>query len=164
MTGTHITRVGPEYGNVLSALHSESFSKPWTSSTFTTLLGQPGVFAWVHQKTEPLGFVLARTVANEGEILTFATLPKNRRQGIGKCLLNKALTELRSVGTECVFLEVSATNKPAIVLYREFGFTQIGIRTGYYGDLRNNSADGRADAITMKLELQDSPILDPANN
>ena len=43
-----------------------------------------------------------------------------------------------------IFLEVRDSNKVARGLYERSGFTEIGVRTNYYGD---------EDAIVMKLDL-----------
>jgi ribosomal-protein-alanine N-acetyltransferase len=46
-----------------------------------------------------------------------------------------------------VTLEVRQSNEPAKKLYASLGFTQTGLRKGYYSD------DGE-DAYTMALELE----------
>ena len=159
MTETRITRVASEHGAVLSALHRASFSNSWSDEMFVSLLRQPGVVGWITQGKEPLGFILIRATANEGEILTFAVLPAFRRQGLGRRLLDKALKEFRKGGIESVFLEVRATNHSAIMLYTELGFTQIGRRAGYYERSEKNPASDRIDAITMKLQLLGKPFV-----
>ena len=50
-----------------------------------------------------------------------------------------------SARTRLVLLEVRRSNRPAIRLYRAFGFTAMGLRRDYY-------ADGE-DAIEMRLTL-----------
>jgi [ribosomal protein S18]-alanine N-acetyltransferase len=47
-----------------------------------------------------------------------------------------------------VFLEVRPSNAPAISLYHDEGFNEIGRRPRYYP-----ARDGREDALVMALEL-----------
>jgi len=46
--------------------------------------------------------------------------------------MNQALEHARRAGAEQIFLEVKATNEPAISLYRSMGFDQIDVRKRYY--------------------------------
>jgi ribosomal-protein-alanine N-acetyltransferase len=51
---------------------------------------------------------------------------------------------------EALFLEVDETNRPAIALYKRFGFRQVGRRPNYY-----SSADGSsAGALVMRRDLR----------
>jgi len=47
---------------------------------------------------------------------------------------------------ELIYLDVRESNKPAIKLYRSFGFKQIDVRKGYY-------QDNEEDALVMELKL-----------
>jgi ribosomal-protein-alanine N-acetyltransferase len=152
MSNARVTQVGPKYSELLNALHSTSFSTPWSSAAFTTLLQQPGVTAWVCEDTEPTGFILVRAVADEGEILTIAVAPAHRRQGVGKRLLNTAHYALRSAGIDQFFLEVGTNNLAALELYRNFGFAQVGTRTAYYRNAhKDDGARNSTDAMVMSL-------------
>jgi len=152
MNGAGIIQVGPEYSDILSALHSTSFSEPWSSAAFSTLLQQPGVMAWVHENAEPLGFILARAVANEGEVLTIAVAPTYRRKGLGQGLLNTAHTALRTAGVQQLFLEVGTDNMAALKLYQNLGFVQVGTRAAYYrDDHKDHGTHNSTDAMIMCL-------------
>ena len=85
----------------------------------------------------PVGFVLARLAAGEGEILTVAVARAHRRQGLGWRLMDAVLRELHAQRAEALFLEVDETNAAAIALYRRLGFSEVGKRPSYY-----QSADG----------------------
>jgi ribosomal-protein-alanine N-acetyltransferase len=52
------------------------------------------------------------------------------------------------LGARVVFLEVRPSNVDAIRLYEATGFTQIGVRRGYY-----QAEQGREDAIVMRLQV-----------
>jgi len=83
------------------------------------------------------GFLVWRTAGlpagrgdgfGECEILNLAVSPDFRRKGIARALVGALLES--SSGS--VFLEVRASNTSAILLYKYFGFQQVGKRDGYY--------------------------------
>jgi ribosomal-protein-alanine N-acetyltransferase len=64
-------------------------------------------------------------------------------------LLDRHLHNLERRGIARLFLEVESGNKPALALYRRFGFVQVGERPGYYA-----RPDGsRALALIMRRDL-----------
>jgi ribosomal-protein-alanine N-acetyltransferase len=129
----------------LAALHARAFAAPWSAGEFADLLSQPGVVAIA----ESDGFVLIRIVLDEAEILTLAVLPKARRLGLGRRLVEEAAIAATQAGAARLFLEVAENNAPARALYDRAGFSQIGRRKAYYA-----AADGsRTDAVVMSRNL-----------
>ena len=117
----------------LARAHARSFDSPWSAADLAALLESPGVFALAALSGgEIRGFILARAIAGEAEILTLAVDPPQRRQGIARALLEAAIAAAENAGAEAVFLEVAADNPAAIALYGAVGFTQAGRRRGYY--------------------------------
>ncbi len=93
----------------------------------------PPMTIWVaEQKQEVVGFVAARMVAGEAEILNLAIAPAWCRQGIGKELVDTAIKAARAEGVQSVFLEVRESNDAARAFYAGLLFTQVGRRRGYY--------------------------------
>jgi hypothetical protein len=82
-----VVPVHPLDATWLAALHRACFPHdPWDSAAWETLLRQPGVVGWALVDEEvPVGFVLARHVADEAEILTIGIVPGHRRSGGGAC-------------------------------------------------------------------------------
>ena len=78
------------------------------------------------------GYLVARVIEGEGEVLNIAVEPESRRVGIGAQLLDAALVALGKRGVEAVFLEVRVSNQSAINLYLARGFRPIGQRHSYY--------------------------------
>jgi len=115
---------------ILAELHRACFADAWSEATLAELLASPGVFAFLAEGGE--GFVLARAVADEAEILSVGVVPAHRRQGIGHRLLSAAAVEARRRGAARLFLEVASDNGPALALYRQAGFAKVGRRAGYY--------------------------------
>jgi len=129
-----IDLAGPAYAFTLAALHKESASDAWEGGGFAALLAQPGVLALLAKRDgEPLGFILIRLAADEGEILHFAVRPAHRRLHLGQALLEQAMRILTARGAKRLFLEVEDTNLAAQGLYAQAGFEQAGLRPDYYG-------------------------------
>jgi ribosomal-protein-alanine N-acetyltransferase len=138
----------------ISAIHQEDFVRPWTDGEFASLLGQDTVFGYAAREagrggSAPIGFVLARLAAGEGEILTVAVARSHRRQGLGWRLMDAVLRELHGQRAEALFLEVDEGNAPAIALYRRLGFFEVGKRPGYY-----ETSQGRKGALVMRRDLR----------
>ena len=88
----------------------------------------------------PAGFCAWRqSTPEEAELLNLAVEPGSRRRGVASSLLD-ALA--REAGGD-LFLEVAATNRPAISLYEHHGWVKNGVRKGYYGH-------GNGNAIVMQ--------------
>ena len=80
------------------------------------------------------GILVGRAAADEFEILNLAVGKEWRRRGMGARLVEAALDRARSTGTKQVYLEVRASNRPAIALYEGIGFRECGRRPNYYRD------------------------------
>ena len=89
---------------------------------------------WVteSERGEIAGFIVARRIANDLEILNFAVRPTARRQGIGAALLGEALRWGSSFSAEQAFLEVRASNLAALRFYEQHKFQVTGRRPCYY--------------------------------
>ncbi|MCY7303995.1 MAG: GNAT family N-acetyltransferase [Thermoleophilia bacterium] len=74
----------------------------------------------------------------------------HRRRGVGRALLDQAVTWAASTGVEKLELHVFPWNEPAIGLYESYGFEREGVRRGQY--LRDGAP---VDAILMALLLGD---------
>lgn len=137
----------PAAGDIaaLAALHATSFPDPWNADAIRELFAGPGVFAFFLRD----GFILARAVDDEAEILTLAVMPQTRRQGLGRSLIRAAAHHARKLGANSLFLEVAANNIAAQALYRGQGFAAVGRRKAYYG-----AQD--ADVLKVMLPLPNS--------
>lgn len=131
----------------LAQIHAECFSipRPWSANEFGVLLKSNGVTLVGRQE----GFVLARAVLDEAEILTIAVRPALQKRGIGRELLDQIAQKLANDGAKYLFLEVSAENAPALALYYSSGFQESGRRTGYY----RSSGTGAEDALILSKTI-----------
>jgi ribosomal-protein-alanine N-acetyltransferase len=78
------------------------------------------------------GFCVFRVAVEEVEIHDVAVHPAQRRRGLARALLARAMELAAATGAEVAHLEVRAENAAAIALYRQVGFEQVGRRAGYY--------------------------------
>lgn len=114
----------------LATLHAKAFTqtRPWSADEFADLLAHGGTFV----QGDHDSFVLIRVAVDEAEILTLATDPAMRRQGLARTRLNDAMAQAAARGATRMFLEVAEDNAPATALYAAAGFAQVGRRPNYY--------------------------------
>lgn len=130
----------------LADLHAQAFDHPWTAAEIAGLLETPGTFV----VAEDGGFILARALAGEAEIITLAVAPAARRQGLAQRLVEAAMVRALALGAEVLFLEVADDNVAALGLYRGLGFEIVGRRRGYYA---HTDGGPPTDALVMRLSL-----------
>jgi len=80
----------------------------------------------------PGGFLLARIVLDETEILKLATAREFRRLGVASRLLEAFIATARDRQLRRIHLELRADNSPALALYEKFAFEMTGRRPNYY--------------------------------
>ena len=119
----------------------------WTVSDYARV-AQGEMIGWVAEEDAGVaGFLVARRVASDFEILNFAVRREARRHGIGAALLRESLAWGRTFGAERAFLEVRASNLTALRFYEHHGFQVTGRRPRYYsGPLE--------DAFVLSLALE----------
>jgi ribosomal-protein-alanine N-acetyltransferase len=129
----------------LARLHGEAFAEPWSEAALAGLAGASGAFALMDDD----GFGLVRALAGEAEILTLAVRAAARRRGLGRALVRAAVSEVRALGAESLFLEVAADNAAALALYAECGFQSVGRRNAYY----RRTHERAMDALVLRKTL-----------
>jgi ribosomal-protein-alanine N-acetyltransferase len=145
-----VARIGRREDGDLEAV--EAIARACFSETGFSVaeeLGRPWARVWAVRSVEgaaPAGFLVAWHVADELHVLNVAIVPPMRRRGFARALMDAALAYAAAERVRIVLLEVRRSNRPAIKLYRGFGFTALGVRPGYY-------ADNNEDAIEMILSL-----------
>lgn len=132
-------------------LHAQAFTPAWTAQDFADQIGRADRILTGVTRREPTlaGFAVSRFVAGEADLLTIVVDRTARRAGLGERLLVHHLAALTAARVTTVFLEVGATNDPALKLYDRMGFVRVGARKGYY----EAGPRGREDAIVLRCEL-----------
>lgn len=127
----------------------------WTAAAVGDLLDAPGCFGLLASVEEcAAGLVLARTVADECEVLWIAVVPVRRRRGIARDLLQAALDRAARNGARTAYLEVAEVNLAARALYDATGFRSCGRRPGYY---QSGPVDGPCDGLILRKALDAAP-------
>lgn len=134
---------------ILSIEQAEHIA-PWTMETFQSCLraGYPGWVLLCEEQKHILGFIMVSHNYDECHILNLCVRHQYQHQGLGSLLLEHALSDAKRQGLGITYLEVRASNKKAITLYRKMHFKQVGIRKQYYA-----TVNGREDALVFARSL-----------
>lgn len=105
----------------------------WSEQSYAELL-ECGCAGWVAgcDLGELIGFIVTRTISGEAEILNLAVAHSARRTGVAAVLLECVLRNLQESNVHRVYLEVRASNVPAMAFYRKRLFSITGTRPDYY--------------------------------
>ena len=115
------------------AIEYESYSVPWSESTFRGLLRRRDaemVVAVVGN--DVIGYAAFWCVVDQGELGNVAVASRWRGRGLGARLIEEVIRRAARRGIVEVFLEVRPTNTVARRLYERFGFVAVGRRRNYY--------------------------------
>ena len=78
---------------LLVPVHAAAFDEPWEAGDIVRFAEDRGGFALAVEDSGALaGFILCRLIAGEAEVLTLAVRPAARRRGIGRALVEAAIT------------------------------------------------------------------------
>jgi [ribosomal protein S18]-alanine N-acetyltransferase len=94
----------------------------------------------------PIGIFSGEIVIDELQIDNIAVSEQYRRKGIGRALLNFALTMAARQGARSATLEVRSENSSARSFYERERFRLVGLRKGYY-------ATPTDDALLLSREI-----------
>lgn len=132
------------------ALENSVFPHPWSRANFLDSLAS-GYDAWVLRGpgTELAGYFLVMFAYDEAHLLDVAVAAHRQGEGLGRYLLDKVAEHSRKHGMLSILLEVRPSNERALKVYKQYGFSEIGRRKGYYPAHEGK----REDAIVMRFEL-----------
>ena len=109
------------------------FAHPWSLESLKTLLLDDKSVAFIAVDSNAIcGYCGLNTILDEGYITNVAVLESYRRQGIGKLLVNALIDFAKENNLAFLTLEVRKSNIPAINLYKNNGFEEVGERKNYY--------------------------------
>ena len=127
---------------------TRSYAFPWTPGQIADSITGRDLCRVICEDEEIVGHGIVSCGAGEAHLLNVCITRDRQGQGYGHILLQGLLDELRQLKTQTVFLEVRVSNVPAIRLYEQAGFVEVGLRPNYYP-----AAQGHEDACVMALEL-----------
>jgi ribosomal-protein-alanine N-acetyltransferase len=123
--------------------------KKWSKSFFTSLVKLESTIC-LFSKPEKRGYLIARVLKDELEIIALLVDVSYRRTGLAKYLLEELKKIAKQRHALKIILEVSISNKSAIALYKKVGFVELATRKNYY-----IIKDKRVDAKLMCLNLSE---------
>ncbi|MDH5390997.1 MAG: ribosomal protein S18-alanine N-acetyltransferase [Candidatus Bathyarchaeota archaeon] len=118
----------------------------YTTSFFMNLYQRfPETFIVAEENGDVVGYVMCRIetgipsfkllgITRKGHVISIAVLPEHQREGIGCALMREAMEAMVNYKAKECYLEVRASNVPAVNLYRKMGFEIIRTIRGYYAD------------------------------
>lgn len=136
----------------LSAIENSITAYPWSVANFESCFGERYFSYGIFHQDKLQAYYVAQCVAGEAQLFNLGVALAAQRQGYAKQLLEHLISECVRRQIYEIWLEVRASNQPAIRLYQHFGFIETGIRSNYY---RNQY--GVEDAILMALPLDLQP-------
>jgi [ribosomal protein S18]-alanine N-acetyltransferase len=153
---------GPEHGvrlrpmtkadmAAIIALEQRLFPEDaWTPEMFAAEFAQPAarrLYLVAEAADALIGYAgMMFTGGSQADVVTLAVNPARWGRGTGTALLTALVDEAGKRGYEEVLLEVREDNPRARQLYLRHGFTEVGIRRGYY-------QPSGVDAVVMRKEL-----------
>ncbi len=115
--------------DAVAQLELENFSSPWTPAMILEeLAGECSHYFVAEEEGKVIGYGGMQIILDEGYVTNIAVSHKVRRRGVASAILSRMLEEPLSF----LSLEVRKSNAPAIALYHKFGFSECGLRRGYY--------------------------------
>ena len=139
MNETHVSAI--------AELEKLCFSDPWSENSIASELGNTlSLWLVALEGNTVIGYVGSQTVLGWTDMMNVAVHPDYRRRGVGKTLVEELSRLLKEQGSECLTLEVRASNEGAKSLYFGLGFAEVGRRKNYY---RNP----REDALILRKEF-----------
>lgn len=122
-----------------AAIEKECIPEPWSEKAFfDEFANDKSIMLCAKANDELAGFITAFAVLDEVNIYNVAVTEKYRRNGIADALLN-ALHERVKGFASFITLEVRESNLPAINLYKNKGYTEVGLRKNFYSSPRENA-------------------------
>ena len=139
----------PLVDTIMREAFDPRFGEAWTRGQCLGIMAMPGVWLTVASVNGvAAGFALSRIIIDEVELLLLATIPAQRRCGVGRALIGSVIATAREQRASRVHLEVRSGNE-AVKLYSAIGFRKVGERRGYY----RGPAGQLFDAQTFSLPL-----------
>jgi [ribosomal protein S18]-alanine N-acetyltransferase len=135
----------------IMALEQELFPEDaWTPQMFAAEFAQPAsrrLYLVAEEGETLIGYAgMMFTGGPQADVVTLAVDPAHWGRGTGTALLLALVGEAGRRGCREVLLEVRKDNPRARQLYLRHGFTEIGVRRGYY-------QPSGVDAVVMRKAL-----------
>lgn len=138
-----------EEAAAIAEMEHQIFPDKWSERAVLDTLENAQTICLTAEKAGRLiGYLFAYVAADEADIARVAVLKESRKQGVGSELIK----ELKKVGQEQdlkkLLLDVRRSNTAARAFYKKHGFTEDGVRPGFY-------EKPEEDAVLMSCEISE---------
>ncbi len=128
---THTMKL-PDLEEIKDILQTD-FDDLWNFEIFKEELGNTNSrYLVLRYENEIVCFGGIKIILDEATLMDIVTKKNKRHQGFAKFVLNELLTIADEENCSFITLEVRENNLPAIHLYKQFGFKEVGKRKNYY--------------------------------
>lgn len=125
MNADHVAQV--------ARLETLCFPDPWSEKSIASELSNKlSLWLVAVEENTVVGYIGSQTVPDESDVMNVAVHPDFRRRGTAEALVMALCADLKERGSVSLTLEVRTSNDPARALYEKLGFEQVGKRTNYY--------------------------------
>ena len=136
-----------EESAAVAEMEHQIFPDKWSErAVLDTLENEQTICLTAEKAGRLIGYLFAYVAADEADIARVAVLKESRKQGVGSELMK----ELKKVGQEQelkkLLLDVRRSNTAARAFYKKHGFTEDGVRPGFY-------EKPEEDAVLMSCEI-----------
>jgi [ribosomal protein S18]-alanine N-acetyltransferase len=151
VTATLRPMTADDLDDVIELEHALFGAEAWTTEMLLGELEQSAsrYYLVAAEDDTIVGYAGLLGTGGHADVTTLAVQAPHWGRGIGSALLEALMAEASRRGCTEIFLEVRTDNDRAQRLYRRYGFTDIGIRRGYY-------QPSGADALVMRRDLTDT--------
>ena len=158
MSSLKIVAATEENLNNIMALEHECFGNDaWLEETMRfELLADHTRYFVLLEADQLMGFAGLSKIpgSDQADVQTVAVSPSARGKGYGRKLMDRLLTEAKTLHASEIFLEVRADNSVAQNLYESLGFEHIDTRKRYY-------QPDNVDAWIMRARLSETNSSEP---
>ena len=136
-----------EESAAVAEMEHQIFPDKWSErAVLDTLENEQTICLTAEKAGRLIGYLFAYVAADEADIARVAVLKESRKQRVGSELMK----ELKKVGQEQelkkLLLDVRRSNTAARAFYKKHGFTEDGVRPGFY-------EKPEEDAVLMSCEI-----------
>lgn len=133
MTDLHLCPADASDADAAAEIEKDTFPDPWGAEELRSHFSSPLSLSLVAvSEGRTAGILVGNLIPPEGELYRIAVRADCRRLGIGRALIKEAIARGRERGMTVFYLEVRASNAPAVSLYESLGFRKTGERKNYY--------------------------------
>ena len=131
--------------NLVQKLQKRCEDKVWKNESLIHLLKEGGGIGFIlSEGFTVIGYILARSLQFELEILSFGVLSSYRRMGLGSILFKEIEKFIIINKKSKLILEVNSHNNKAKNFYKSMGLDEIKILSRYY-----KTDNGQEDGLMM---------------